>query len=324
MLKKIFKPSVMSTIKNILLVLLGNLILAISVKLFQEQHNIVSGGVTGIGIIVSYLSGDFSPFNGIPFLQDISLVTLVVFIASLGLWILGLILLGKDFAIKTLLSTLIFPVFMAFFDVIPGFNDIALDIAGAEGGVLPPTNEIEVGRILLSGIFAGVGVGAGCSIAFLGGGSTGGVDTLAFIFEKYFKLKTSVCVFIIDGTIVLLGWLVIGNHIASLCGIITAFLGALMIEVIYASNQSCYVADIISDKWEEISHHIHTAFDRGTTIIEAKGGYKGERRVILRVVFDKRQFIDIKKYIHSIDPKAFITYTQTNAVFGEGFTSAKK
>ena len=100
-------------------------------------------------------------------------------------------------------------------------------------------------------------------------------------------------------------------------------MSAILIEVIYIGSQSAYQADIISDKWEEISKYALIELDRGTTIIRAEGGYKGDERVILRIVFDKRQHNKIREFIAKIDPHAFVTYTRTNAVFGEGFKSHK-
>lgn len=302
---------------NFVLVVLGNLVLAFGCSVFMTELKIVSGGVTGISIIINKLAGDVKIFGDIPFLSSITVESFFIFIITWGLWLLGLFTLGKDFAFKTLLSSIIFPLFFAIFQGVPSLQDFAKEIAYDVEG------KTEVGRYLLSGIFAGVSVGGGCALTFLGGGSTGGVDVIAFIAEKYFKIRTSIAVFITDGTIVLLGLIFVGDPISSLCGIISAFLCSAMVELLYNASQSCFVADIISDHWEEISHYVQHEIGRGATIINAIGGYKGDKRVILRIVFEKNQFIKIKQYIAEVDPKAFITYTMTNAVFGEGFKPIK-
>ena len=98
-------------------------------------------------------------------------------------------------------------------------------------------------------------------------------------------------------------------------------MSAIIIEVIYIGSQTSYQVDIISDKWEEISQYAQDVLGHGATIIHAKGGYKGDDRIILRIVFKKREYSKIRSYIAHVDPKAFVTYTQTNAVFGEGFRS---
>ena len=110
----------------------------------------------------------------------------------------------------------------------------------------------------------------------------------------------------------------------SLCGILSSFVTAVVIEIVYIKNQTAYQVDIISEKWEEISKYAQDELERGATIIRAEGGYKGEERVILRVVFDQRQYEKIREYIAHVDPKAFVTFTQTNAVFGEGFKNNRK
>ena len=86
-----------------------------------------------------------------------------------------------------------------------------------------------------------------------------------------------------------------------------------------------------SDNWEEISQIVQDVLGRGATVIKAEGGYKGDNRIILRVVFDKTQYNKMREIIAKVDPKAFMTFTQTYGVYGEGFlpnetitTKAKK
>ena len=97
-----------------------------------------------------------------------------------------------------------------------------------------------------------------------------------------------------------------------------------LVEIVYIKHQTSYQVDIISDKWQEINEYSQKVLDRGTTIIHAEGGYKGDERVILRIVFDRMQYEKIREYIASVDPHAFVTFTQTNAVYGEGFNSNRK
>ena len=161
-------------------------------------------------------------------------------------------------------------------------------------------------------------------MAFLGGGSTGGVDVIQLIISKYTRMKESVSGIIIDGVIIIVGMCVMQQWIPALCGILSSVVTAALIEIVYIRNQTAYQVDIISSKWEEISRYAQDELERGATIIRAEGGYKGEERIILRVVFDKTQYEKIRTYIAQIDPNAFVTFTQTNAVFGEGFKKHKK
>ena len=306
-LKNINKSAFKRTLKNLLFVILGNVLLAFGSSIFLIELDIVTGGVSGIGIISQHFVGD-----------SFQVVDIFVFIATWAFWILGLIFMGKEFAFKTLISTVIYPLLLSLCLRLNFLVDFAKDIAGTNG-----EGAVEIGRILLCGIFGGVTVGAGVGLSFLGGASTGGIDVAAAIIEKYFKVKASTVILIADSLIVLSGMIFIGKYTNSLIGIISAFLCATTIDVIYNGSQSCYIAEIISDKWEEINKYCHDELQRGTTIVNVKGGYKGTDRVILRVVFDKSQYFKIRNQIEKIDPKAFVTYTQTNAVFGEGFTRKK-
>ena len=298
-------------------VVFGTILVAFANVIFLIPLDINAGGLSGIGVIVRYF---------VPEDYKVLVYNIIVWSLSVILWILGRVCIGREFAYKTLLSTIVFPLAISLFTAVPyikdGFNYFAelIKSAGNESGVT------TAGNYILNAIFGGVLVGTGVAITFVGGGSTGGVDVLTFLIEKYWHIKQSVASFMVDGTIIVVGLLslVIVNHamlISCLAGIISAFVTAVVIEVIYIGSQSNFQADIISDKWEEISHYVQDELERGATVIRAEGGYHGDDRVILRAVIDKRQYEKLKKFIAETDPKAFVTYTQTHATFGEGFKS---
>ena len=293
-----------------LLVIFGSILLALGNAIFLIELNIVTGGLSGIGIIVQHFVSLINP--------DLQVIDIVVFSFTWSFWLVGLKFLGKEFALKTLVSSITYPIVLAIALRFPFFTNIAKQIAYVDPTAAIPVT--EVGRILLCGIFGGVGVGASLGLTFIGGGSTGGLDILAFITEKYTGLKKSIFFVITDGLIVLLGMFIIPNNVVNgLCGIIGTALSSMVLDVVYTGYDTCYVADIISVKWEEISKYAQTKLKRGTTILEAKGGYQGAERIILRIVFPKSQYYKLRQAISEIDPNAFITFTQTNAVFGEGF-----
>lgn len=298
-----------------IIVILGTFVVAFGNISFLVPMDINAGGLSGIGLIFRYFVSD-------PQMKTI-VYNIVISVLSVVFWLLGLLLIGKEFAIKTLVATIAFPAANWFFTMCPGVSDFTSGL----GEMLKTAGEgPTAGNYLLGGLFGGVFVGAGVAITFVGGGSTGGVDVFTFIFEKYLKIKQSIASFIVDGSIIVVGLIILvpqnNNYLLPcLSGIISAFMSAILIEVIYIGSQSSYQVDIISNKWEEISEYAQKELDRGTTIIRAEGGYKGEERVILRIVFDRRQYSKIRSFIAKIDPKAFVTYTRTTAVFGEGFKS---
>lgn len=295
-----------------LLVIVGSILLAMTNAFFMTELQIVSGGLSGIAIIVQH-------FVNLAF-PGVQVIDIIVFALTWALWILGLMFLGKSFAFKTLISAVIYPLALSLFLRVPFFTDVAKTIAWGE-----VEGTKEVGRILLCGIFGGFGLGFSCALTFLGGGSTGGVDNICFILEKYLHIKQSISIMLMDSVVVILGMFIIPNNLVpGLCGIIAVALSALTIEFVYNRQLRAYQADIISDEWEKISTYAQDVLGRGATIISAKGGYKGDERTVLRVVFNRNQLLEFKEFIHQTDPHAFVTLTQTQAVYGEGFKLPKK
>lgn len=300
-------------IKDVLLVVIGTALLSFSNLIFLSKANINTGGLNGVAIIVRYVvSND----------PNVMKLTYNITIAALSviLWLLGLIFLGKDFAIKTLISTIVFPVANFIFSYVPGIAEWIESISDSTFG------DGSTGNLVLCSVFSGVFVGLSVSLTFLGGGSSGGLDVLAFILEKFVHIKQSIGTFVVDGLIILTGIFVLPKSylVNCLCGVIAAFLTAALIDYIFIGSQSSYQVDVISDKWEDINHFAQYEIDRGATIIRAQGGYKQEGRIILRVVVDRRSYLRLQAYIAEIDPKAFMTVTRTNAVYGEGFRKHEK
>jgi uncharacterized membrane-anchored protein YitT (DUF2179 family) len=175
--------------------------------------------------------------------------------------------------------------------------------------------------LIISALFGGLCVGTGCALTFLGGGSTGGVDIFAFILCKYFKKwKSSTVIFIIDAVTVILGLFVIGDLIVTLLGIISAWLGAMVIDKIFIGRGQAFTAQIVSEKYEEINLAIRHEINRTTTMFVATGGYSGLPKTVLSVTFTMRQYADLMNVIKRIDPTAFVSINRAYEINGEGFT----
>lgn len=301
------KKQVLKQISNYTAVIIGTFLLAFGSVIFLTKPELVAGGISGIAIIIQH-------FVTVE-IYDYLAAGLTVFF-----WLLGLIFLGKDFALKTALSSALYIGFTFLLKRVGFFDELANQFAGLTNGVTVS----PVGNLILCGVFGGVFIGGGVAITFLGGGSTGGVDVVQVMLSKYTGIKESISSFFIDATIIIAGMACMRMWVPALCGILSSFVTAVLIEIVYIRNQTAYQVDIISEKWEEISRYAQDELERGATIIRAEGGYKGDERVILRVVFDKRQYEKIREFIARVDPKAFVTFTQTNAVFGEGFKKNKK
>lgn len=299
---KYTKAELLLQLKNLLLVVAGTLILAFGCAVFVVPFNLVTGGVTGISIIINEIIAGAIPID------------LVIGIITWGLFFLGLIVLGWDFALKTLVSTIIYPIAISLF-----MRLVAPDVLG---GILHLASSPHADiALIISALFGGLCVGTGCALTFLGGGSTGGVDIIAFIICKFVKKwKSSTIIFIIDAVTVICGLFVIRDLIVTLLGVISAWIGAMVIDRIFIGNDKAFTAQIVSDKYEELNLAIRNEVRRTTTMFVASGGYSREAKTVLSVTFTMSQYATLMNVIKRIDPTAFVSISRAHEINGEGFT----
>ncbi len=302
-----------NNLKNIGLVTLGTLMLAFGCAVFVVPFDLVTGGVTGFSIVIDNIV-NIPPIT-LPILGEMPFIDIVVFVVTWILFFLGLIFLGKDFALKTLISSIIYPIGLYLFgllvnpDVLGGFFCISSN---------PEYSSIA---LIFAALFGGLCVGAGCALTFLGGGSTGGMDILAFMICRVMKRwKSSTVIFAIDATIVMLGMFVNGDLILTLLGVISAWITAMVIDKIFIGSDRAFTAQIVSDKFEEINLAIRDEVRRTTTMIVAYGGYSRQSKTVLSVTFTMRQYADLMRVIKRIDPSAFVSISRAHEINGEGFT----
>ena len=291
------------TVKNIGLTALGTLILAFGTAVFVLPFDLVTGGVSGIAIIVEHL---------IPF--EFITLDLTVAVLTWTLFLLGLIFLGRSFAAKTLVSSLLYPVFISIFTRLIESETLG-GYFSFEGSALGES------VIIAAAVFGGVFIGLGCAITFLGGGSTGGVDIIAFLICKINrKIKSSHAIFAVDAAIILLGAFVIADFAVTLLGIVTALVGAVLIDKVFLGGERAFAANIVTDRAEEIVARIISDLDRTATVIDAMGGYSKERKQVVFVSFNLREYQKLLSIISSVDKRAFVTFSRVHEISGEGWT----
>ena len=298
------KADVFLFLKNILLIVTGTLMLSLGTAVFILPFDLVSGGVSGIAIVVYKIL----PFEFIT--QDMIITAL-----TWTLFLIGALVLGKSFAMKTFISTLIYPLGVSLFMKLasPDFLGGFFYLNGYE--------QYPDIALIISTVIGGVCVGAGCAVTFLGGGSTGGVDIIAFTICKIFKrAKHSVVMFIVDAAIIISGMFVIQDLIISLLGIISAFVSATMVDKVFIGSYRSFIAQIITDNYQEINREVIQKLDRSSTIIDAVGGYTGSSKKIVMVSFKVNQYAELLNLIHRIDKNAFVTIHQAHEITGEGWT----
>lgn len=288
--------------KNILTVIAGTLILSFGTAVFVIPFNLVTGGVTGISIVVSNMvDSQHIPTNAI------------IAVLSWFLFVTGLLFLGKEFALKTLISALLYPVGVSLFsqlvtpDILNGVFYLKSSAYG-EVAVIPAT------------IVSGVLIGTGCAITFGAGGSSGGVDVIAFIICKYAKkAKHSAVIFTVDAIIILMGMVVIGDPVLSLLGMSSALITAITIDKIFVGESKAFIAHIISTEYEEINRRIITKLNRTTTLSDVCGGYSNKPGKMLMFTFDTNQYGELISLIMECDTDAFVTIHRAHEINGNGW-----
>ncbi|MED3647539.1 YitT family protein [Halalkalibacterium halodurans] len=267
-------------------VLIGSAFVALAFNLFLLPNQVASGGVSGISILMNYTIG-LEP----AYVQWAFNIPLFL----LGVWLLG----GLKYGIKTLIGTSFLPLVVL----------LTKDLPPA---TLDP---------LLGAIFGGMGVGLGLGIVFRARASTGGTDLAAQIVHKYTGLSVGMCVFMIDGLIVMSAAFLFGIEYA-LYALIALFVTGKTIDLVQIGVGYAKVALIISNQQEEVRKGILQDIDRGVTKLVGYGGYTNQERPVLMCVVGQSEVTKLKQIVQSIDPQAFVIVTSATEVLGEGFKRA--
>lgn len=300
---KINKFDLIKTVNSIFLIIAGTLILAFGTAIFILPFDMVVGGVSGLAILVDAVL----PFE---FLSIDFIITILTWV----LFFIGLIVLGRDFAMKTLISSIVYPIGISLFLRLPDPNVL--------GGVfyLQETTHPEL-ALIISAIVGGALVGTGCAVTFLGGGSTGGVDIIAFTICKIFKrIKSSVVIFAVDASIILFGIFVFKDLLLSLLGVISAMITAFVIDKVFLDGSRALVAQIVTDRYDEITQEVIEKLDRSSTIFDVMGGYTKQGKKMVMVSFTMSQYAEMMHIIKRWDRGAFVTVYKAHEINGEGWT----
>lgn len=305
--------------KNILLVFIGSVLLSLNSSIFIIPAGVITGGNSGLALIIEgilKLCGTSS--------DTIGGINTLVTIITVVFFFLGLILVGFDFSIKTALSTVVYPLFLWFFDWLRGLKGLEFlrieTYLQIEAGADPASSPNYYAVLLICGLIGGVILGTGVGLAFKGGGSTGGTDALIIFLSRHTKMSASAASLLIDATIIILGLFVVQDLLLSMVGIFASIICAIVIDKIFVGRDTTYTATVISSRWQDISRAINIEMGRGTTIYSAKGGYTGIERKVISVSFVRDEYRDILKIIQSLDRTAFVTISSATEVQGVGFS----
>ncbi|WP_219915742.1 YitT family protein [Mesobacillus zeae] len=273
--------------KNIFFIMLGSAIFSFGLVHFNIQNNLAEGGFTGITLLL------YSVFGWAPSVTNLLL--------NIPLFFLGWRLLGRNVFLYTIIGTLSVSLFLAIFQKyqikMPLYEDL-----------------------FLASLFAGVFIGIGLGIIFRFGGTTGGVDIIARLANKYFGWTMGRTMFIFDFFVITLSLLTYLNYREAMYTLVVVFVGARVIDFMQEGAYAARGAMIISDKNEAIADKILIEMGRGVTMLKAVGSFTKKERDVLYCVVAKNEIVKLKDVINSVDPHAFVSVSIVHDVLGEGFT----
>ncbi|WP_082234007.1 YitT family protein [Halobacillus massiliensis] len=274
-------------IKNVLFILLGSAIFSFGLVHFNIQNELGEGGFTGITLLLLYL------FNWDPALMNILL--------NIPVLIIGWRILGRTTFYYSLIGIFSVSLFIWMSQIFMIEIDLAADLT-------------------LAALFAGVCIGVGLGIIFRYGGTTGGVDIIARLLNKYLGWSMGRAMFIFDAIVIFTSIITYLDHIKGMYTLVAVFVGARVIDFIQEGAYSARGTTIISERSQQISERILEEMDRGVTVLQGRGSFTGARRDVLYCVISKNEIVRLKNLIDQVDPHAFVTVSHVSDVAGEGFT----
>lgn len=287
------------TIKEYIMIIIATIPYAIAVNWILVPHTIVGGGLTGLCEIIYFATDAFVP------------IWLSSFVCNLALLVAAFFTVGWRYCVRTLWGVLWYTIWLKVIEI------------PAEPVISDPFM-----AVILGGLFMGSFLG----IVFLNNGSTGGVDIVAMIVNKYKHLPMGRVLMACDIVIILCAYflpeikeLPFGQGLEKiLFGLCYTFMAGTAVDWVLNRTRQSVQFFIFSTKYEEIAEAIMTQVPRGVTLMEAQGGYSKEPIKVVTTIARQHESATIFRLVNAIDPNAFVSQSQVRGVFGQGFESIKE
>ena len=296
------RPSIMTELKNYLMITLGLTLYAFTWKFFMAPYRFVTGGITGIGGIVEYTTG-------IPMQYTYFAINIVLIIIAIQQ-------LGWKFCVKTIYAILVMTLALEFFDFVFQTYPTAYQILG-------PDKQLEA--CIVGSIFIGMGI----AFCFLSNGSTGGVDIIAAIVNKYKDISFGRAMLYIDACIIISSFFIIPNESVEMSiqkvfyGFINLVIVNVSLDYMVNSNRQAVQFFIFSNKYDDIAYYITRQLKRGVTLLDPVGYYSGKEGKVVTTIARANQSSQLLSAIKQIDPNALVSQSKVMAVYGLGFDKIK-
>ncbi len=298
------------------LLIIGSALFAVGDVMFVNPYHLAPGGVYGLANVFNALWGWKISVAGI--CMDIPLL------------IIGTIVLGPKFGLKTIISVILIPVFTFILETTWGYAPLIHDgdwlnepahtalsfmRDGAEVWFLPD--------MFLNTVVAGLIYGVAIGVIFRAGATSGGSDIISMIIHKYTKISLGTLVLIVDSAISLTT-LIIGDIRLPIYSIILIFIESKIIDLVVDGMKSYKTMFIVTDELDAVRDYILNDLERGGTLLVGTGLYQGTERKMIYVTLDRADMVKLKSNLHRLDPKAFVNIMESSEILGYGFKALPK
>ncbi|MBS4219470.1 YitT family protein [Bacillus sp. FJAT-49711] len=267
-------------------IMFGATLVGLSYNMFLLPSKLAAGGVSGISTLL------FEVFRWNPALVQISI--------NLPLFIIGLLILGKDFSAKTLVGTVFVP----------------FSIWLSQG------MDLHIKEPMLGAIYGGIMLGVGLGIVYRGGGSTGGTAMIAQLLKKYTGLSSGFSQLLVDGIVVTASAFIFNLELA-LFAMISIYVTSKVIDFVQLQTSPTKLVLIITEKEEMIQRIIREEIDRGLTKVKSLGGYTNKERTMILCVVEQSEAVYLKKVLQEQEPTSFVIFLNASEILGRGFSKEK-
>ena len=275
---------------SLLLVLVGNILYTFTVKLFLLPAGLISCGTTGLAMTVNHLTG--IPISGF------------IFVFNIAMLVLGWYLLGRQFALTTVFSSLFYP--------------IALEILNTTLGDVRITQ-----NLLLNTLYAGLGLGCSLGMVIRGGASTGGMDIPPLVLKKLLNIPVTVSLWTFDFCI-MLSQMTFHPAEDLLYGVLLLMVISFALNKVLLMGTSRTEVKIVSSKADDMRIAILSQVDRGVTILHGEGGYLHTPTEVILSVVSNHEMPKLERLAREIDPECFMIVSRVTEVWGRGFSHSKE
>lgn len=293
------KTSLKENIKTYSLLVVGCFIFTVGAVLLVEPYGFAPGGTYGLAMVAHHLWGWRTEVTAL--CMDVPLL------------IIGIAVIGRKFGIKTLICTLLLPLFMWILHSTYGFSSL----------IEPGISDMHLfEHQLLAAIFGGILYGVGLGMVFKSNATSGGSDIISMIVNKYCHISLGTAVIIVDGIITLTTIVAFGDWKLPMYSWIIIFIESKIIDAII-EGQAVKMVMIVSNKVEAIKPVILSELERGATIIPATGMYEGAKKNIIYTTVTRREMRTLIQRVAEIDSEAFINIIDSSETIGNGFKTPK-